>query len=99
MDDATARTAEMFGAAIDARLTTRHTTAPESRPLVRVRERAEGDGPVRAERTLLLTPASSIAVRPVRWLWTDRLALGTVSLLGGREGVVKTILGYTHAAD
>ena len=46
-----------------------------------------------------LTPASAIAIRPVRWLWEDRLSLGTLSLLGGREGVGKTLLAYTLAAD
>jgi hypothetical protein len=46
-----------------------------------------------------LTPASSIKVRPVRWLWEGRLALGTLALLGGREGIGKTTLAYTVAAD
>ncbi len=52
-----------------------------------------GDG-----RTVRLVAASTITVRPVRWLWADRLALGTLGLLGGREGIGKTILAYTHAA-
>ena len=46
-----------------------------------------------------LTPASSIKVRPVRWLWEGRLALGTLALLGGREGIGKTTVAYTIAAD
>jgi hypothetical protein len=50
-------------------------------------------------RNVRVTPASEIAVRPVRWLWDERLSLGTLSLLGGREGVGKTILAYTLAAD
>ena len=49
-------------------------------------------------RALHLTPASQITVRPVRWLWTDRLPLGTLGLLGGREGVGKTICVYTLGA-
>ena len=49
-------------------------------------------------RSLHLTPASKIKVRPVRWLWDDRLAVGTLSLLGGREGVGKTICTYTLGA-
>lgn len=50
-------------------------------------------------RTVVLTPASAIEVRPVHWLWADRLALGVLALLGGREGIGKSILGYTLAAD
>ena len=34
----------------------------------------------------------------MRWLWTDRLALGTLALLAGREGLGKSILAYTVAA-
>ena len=51
-----------------------------------------------AQRTITLTSASAITVRPVRWLEADRLALGTLGLLGGREGVGKTIYGYTLTA-
>jgi hypothetical protein len=49
-------------------------------------------------RRLQLTPASAIPVRPVHWVWTDRLALSTLALLAGREGIGKTILAYTLAA-
>ena len=45
-----------------------------------------------------LTSASSIRVRPVRWLDEGRLALGTMGLLGGREGVGKSIYAYTFTA-
>jgi AAA domain len=48
---------------------------------------------------VVLTPANTIHVRPVRWLWTLRLALGTLGLLGGREGIGKSILAYTLAAE
>jgi hypothetical protein len=50
-------------------------------------------------RKLRLTPASSIAVRPVRWLWDGRIALGSFGLLGGREGIGKSLVGYTLAAE
>jgi 5S rRNA maturation endonuclease (ribonuclease M5) len=50
-------------------------------------------------RVIRLTPASEIRVRPVRWLWQDRIALGTLALLGGREGIGKTICAYTLTAD
>jgi AAA domain len=46
----------------------------------------------------VLTPASAIKPRRVRWLWTDRLALGTLALLAGREGLGKSILAYIIAA-
>ena len=52
-----------------------------------------------AQRTITLTAASSITVRPVRWLWDGRLALGTLGLLGGREGAGKTTCAYTISAD
>ena len=55
--------------------------------------------PARAtRRTLHLTPATEISVRPIRWMWQDRIGLGTFALLGGREGVGKTIAAYTIAA-
>ena len=56
------------------------------------------DRDTRPRRTVTLTPASAIQVRPVRWLWKSRLALGTLGLLGGREGVGKTICAYTLTA-
>lgn len=45
-----------------------------------------------AHRELRVTAASSIAPRPVRWAWHERLARGTLSLLGGREGIGKSIV-------
>jgi hypothetical protein len=50
-------------------------------------------------RHLKLTPASAIKPRRVRWLWKDRIAYGTLSLLAGREGLGKSTLGYALAAD
>ena len=50
-------------------------------------------------RSLRLTPASDVTPRPVRWLWDGRLALGTLNLLGGREGIGKSIVECTLAAD
>ena len=51
-----------------------------------------------AHRTFTLTAASAITVRPVRWLEEDRLALGTLGLLGGREGAGKTLYASTLTA-
>lgn len=50
-------------------------------------------------RHLVLTPASKIRPRRVRWLWDGRLALGSLGLLAGPEGLGKSTLGYTIAAD
>jgi hypothetical protein len=50
-------------------------------------------------RTVHLTRASTIVMRPVRWLWTNLLALGSFALLGGREGIGKSICAYTVAAS
>jgi len=50
------------------------------------------------ERRLVLVAADSIKPRPVFWLWTGRLALGTLGLLAGREGLGKSTLGYWTAA-
>jgi AAA domain len=50
------------------------------------------------KRRIVLSPASTIRPRRVRWLWNGRLALGTLALLAGREGLGKSILAYTVAA-
>ena len=59
---------------------------PEARP---------EDGP---QRQLVLTRASDIEPRCVHWLWQGGLALGTLALLAGREGIGQSILIYTVAA-
>jgi hypothetical protein len=35
----------------------------------------------------------------VKWLWADRVPLGALTLVGGREGIGKSIWSYTTAAD
>ena len=54
------------------------------------------DNPYRDEskRSVIITSASKIRPARVRWLWQDRLAVGTLALLAGREGVGKSILAY-----
>lgn len=49
-------------------------------------------------RALVLTPASQIPLRRVKWCWDERLALGTLGLLAGPEGLGKSTLAYTIAA-
>lgn len=48
-------------------------------------------------RRLVLTPASSIRLRRTAYLWRDRLPLGTLTLLAGREGLGKS-LTWCHVA-
>ena len=50
-------------------------------------------------RRMVLTKASEIKPRRVRWLWRNRLALGTLGLLAGREGLGKSSIGYSIAAE
>lgn len=52
----------------------------------------------RTDRHIVLTDASTIAPRPVKWLWRDRMPLGELTLLGGREGIGKSSVAYTMAA-
>ena len=49
-------------------------------------------------RTLTLASVESVKPRRVRWLWDARVPLGVLTLLGGREGIGKSILAYTFAA-
>lgn len=51
-----------------------------------------------AKRTVTYTRASAIKPRPVHWLWSDRIALGTLALLAGREGIGKSTIAYDLAA-
>jgi len=60
------------------------------------------DPPIEGEpgdRKLRLTSASRITPRPVRWLWEARIALGTLCLLAGREGIGKSSVAYAKAAQ
>ncbi|WP_218009891.1 AAA family ATPase [Actinomadura kijaniata] len=41
---------------------------------------------------LLLTPASTVQMRAVRWLWDQRVPAGAISVLPGREGIGKSLL-------
>lgn len=50
-------------------------------------------------RIVRVRSASDIQIRPVQWLWEQRLPLGALALLGGREGIGKSLCIYTLAAD
>ncbi|WP_199565088.1 AAA family ATPase [Spongiactinospora rosea] len=43
-------------------------------------------------RRLKLTPASAVRLRPVRWLWADRIPAGALTLIPGREGIGKSLI-------
>lgn len=46
-----------------------------------------------------LTPTSAQRIRPVKWLWNNRIPNGTLTLISGREGVGKSIyLAWLAAA-
>lgn len=77
-----------------ADLLTEVAAAPAFEGGGRARERSAE----RPARSVHLTPASTIQVRAVRWFWLNRLALGTLALIGGREGIGKSICAYTLAA-
>lgn len=51
-----------------------------------------------AQRQVTVTAASAIQPRPVRWLWRGRVALGTLALIGGREGIGKSLVTYEVVA-
>jgi hypothetical protein len=49
-------------------------------------------------RQVFITRASDIKPRPVRWLWPDRIPAGALTLLAGREGIGKSLVGVHLAA-
>ena len=76
------------------------TVTGGARPTVTVTSETAGGQPSPGgHRTVTLTPATAIKVRPITWLWDERLPAGAVSLLGGREGIGKSTIAYTLAAD
>ncbi|MGD0862505.1 MAG: AAA family ATPase [Candidatus Limnocylindrales bacterium] len=54
--------------------------------------------PPAGRRSLRTTPAARIKTRPIKWLWDERLGLGTFDLLGGREGIGKSTWAFDLAA-
>jgi hypothetical protein len=50
-------------------------------------------------RRLKLTPASEIAMKPVRWTWDARIPAGAVTLVPGREGIGKSLFLVWLAAN
>src|SRR5690349_3618283 len=52
----------------------------------------------RGHRRVQLQPAPT-TMRPVHWLWDQRLPLGALTLLAGREGIGKSTVAYALAAQ
>ena len=59
---------------------------------------SDSDGVGEHRRHVVLTPASTIKPRPVRWIWNGRLAKGTLALIAGPEGLGKSTLAYWMTA-
>jgi hypothetical protein len=55
--------------------------------------------PGRGSRKLAARPLSEVAPSRTRWAWDERLPLGAVSLLAGRQGLGKSTLLAAIAAD
>jgi len=55
--------------------------------------------PEATARLLTLQPASEIPMRRAVYLWDQRLPVGTLALLAGREGFGKSLLSQTVAAQ
>src|SRR5664280_2838144 len=51
-----------------------------------------------ATREIRLTPASTIQMKSVHWLWKSRIPLGELTLLAGREGIGKSTIAFQIAA-
>ena len=50
-------------------------------------------------RQVIITLASAIKPRPVRWMWPDRIPAGALTLLAGREGIGKSLIAVWLAAQ
>ena len=70
-----------------------HTDVAQARTIHELRRRRRPRAGVSPSRV------RAIIVRPVRWAWTDRVPVGTLGLIGGREGLGKSILSTTLAAQ
>lgn len=63
------------------------------------KEKDKTNTPEEDLKPFVLKPASSIRLRRVEWLWNDRIALGEMSLLAGREGLGKSAISVWLAAQ
>jgi hypothetical protein len=64
-----------------------------------IEDEVEGTFARTTGRRIVVTAASSIEPRRVSWLWEGRIALGTLSLIAGPEGLGKSTAAYSLAAQ
>lgn len=70
-------------------------TTPRAIPKPDIDKEDPIDPPETPKRRLGVRTAASISTKRVRWLWHDRIPLGEICLIAGREGVGKS----TYLAD
>lgn len=73
------------------------TTDPQY--LERLAGQAERNSDADDARKLTLRPYSEVEVEDTRWAWRDRIPLGALTLLAGRQGLGKSTLLASLAAD
>jgi hypothetical protein len=73
------------------------TTDPQY--LERLARQAERSGDADDARRLTLRPYSEVEVEDTRWAWRNRIPLGALTLLAGRQGLGKSTLLTSLAAD
>lgn len=56
-------------------------------------------GEPQSGRALRLTPASAFTIKRIKWLWADRIPVGEVTVMPGREGVGKSTVLAKICAD
>lgn len=76
----------------------REDCGPQPEVVITV-EGPPGDNAILNSGSLRLRQASEIPLVPVDWLWQDMIPKGHLTLLAGREGVGKSTLAYTLAAE
>jgi len=60
---------------------------------------AEGGGAEDAKRHLVTKRLSDVQRRAVRWLWSEKIPVGSLTLLVGREGIGKSTVAYDLAGS
>jgi hypothetical protein len=79
---------EAYDTAVDAEAAQRFATSRQDRG-------EETDW----RQRIRLTPASKFKIKPVRWAWSNRMPVGEITLIPGREGVGKSTFLARIAAD
>lgn len=71
----------------------------DTQQLERLALQVERNGDEDDARKLILQPYSEVKVEDTRWAWRDRIPLGALTLLAGRQGLGKSTLLASLAAD